>query len=571
MALKIKKFCDYQYMILLAMASGTLMLEYILGLIDRIIIANMLGETAFAATNMIVPLFSLTMFISTVIGAKTADLYAICMGRFEKTHADKVFSMGVIMAVSAGLILLVLAILSGNSFLAYLGMSQGMYQYASEYYYVYLFTVLITPVYVLFLKLVYTERDILIYCSSFCVRIISDVLLSVLLCRTMGISGVALGTVLGDLLGLMVLLLHFKQQGNSLRFVRYFNKNLAGMVLCTGTPVASIYLFQVFFSVIMNKFFITYLGEQYLPVLTVVLTVTGISSVLAAAGQAAEPLCFVYHGEENSIKERQVMKIAIGTAVLLGMIASACYGLGSELVRDIFALTDPETIAVASVAIKIVVPTLVCASLVRLAATHYNVQGRNISILLINGLGELAAPLLLAVMFGYSFGVQGVWLGLALAPVLSLCVVIIFMWYEHSLKQRKHLSEKESLYPTYSYDIELSVENIMQLQANVERLLEQHGVNERSVFNTLLMIEEVLLLVRDKNPGKRIFAECTIRIRDDVQMILRDSGIIFDVTDTDMPVSSMRVFVLSSMMERHQEKVHLVTTRFNRNGFRFTL
>lgn len=571
MAVKFKSFCEYQYAILLVTASVTLLLEYIMGLIDRIIIANMLGEMAFAATNMIVPLFSLTMFIGTVIGAKTADWHAICMGRFKKIHADKVFSQGVILAVFSGIILFLLAVLGGNSFLQYLDMSQGMYRYASEYYHVYLFTVLITPIYILFLKLVYEERDILVYCSSFLVRIVSDVVLSMLLCSKFGISGVAWGTVLGDLLGFCVLLIHLKREGNSLRFVRYFNKKLARMMLFSGAPVASIYLYQVFFSVLMSKFFITYLGEQYLPALTVVLTVTGISSVLAAAGQAAEPLCFVYHGEKNKIKERQVMKLAGKTAVVLGLFASLSYLLGSHMVRNIFALTDPATIATVSIAIRIIAPSLVCASLVRLAATYYNIQENDLYTLLVNGLGEIVAPFIFAFPLGYYFGVKGVWIGFALASIVSLLLIIVHTWNLQSIKKRKRISEDEKCFPMYSYDIEITVENIMQLQTRVEQLLEKNNVNKRSIFNILLMIEEVLLLVREKNPGKRIYAECTIRIANDVQMILRDSGVIFDVTDADMPISSMRVFVLSSMMEYHKDKVHLVTTRFNRNGFRFTI
>ena len=52
-------------------------------------------------------------------------------------------------------------------------------------------------------------------------------------------------------------------------------------------------------------------------------------------------------------------------------------------------------------------------------------------------------------------------------------------------------------------------------------------------------------------------------------MILRDDGVIFDITDAEADVSSLRQFVVAGIMEKQQHKKYLKTSGLNRNVFRF--
>ena len=55
-----------------------------------------------------------------------------------------------------------------------------------------------------------------------------------------------------------------------------------------------------------------------------------------------------------------------------------------------------------------------------------------------------------------------------------------------------------------------------------------------------------------------------------VLVIERDSGILFDLTASDVQVGELSSFILSGMMEAHKEKAYLVTTGYNRNMIRFS-
>ena len=55
-----------------------------------------------------------------------------------------------------------------------------------------------------------------------------------------------------------------------------------------------------------------------------------------------------------------------------------------------------------------------------------------------------------------------------------------------------------------------------------------------------------------------------------VRMILRDSGILFDVTDADSLPDSLRQYVVARMMVAHDKKAYLTTTGYNRIELFFT-
>lgn len=89
------------------------------------------------------------------------------------------------------------------------------------------------------------------------------------------------------------------------------------------------------------------------------------------------------------------------------------------------------------------------------------------------------------------------------------------------------------------------------------------------MFRIMMLVEELYMLTLERNPGRRTVAACTIIVGREITFISRDTGAIFDITDADSPVSSFRSFVVSSMMEQHEERNYLLTTSYNRQIFRF--
>ena len=91
--------------------------------------------------------------------------------------------------------------------------------------------------------------------------------------------------------------------------------------------------------------------------------------------------------------------------------------------------------------------------------------------------------------------------------------------------------------------------------------------NKKKANLTSLLVEEVLMLVKDHNSGRRTRAEVTLDFSRNIRLIFRDDGEIFDITDADAKIMSYRSYLVSNLMIAIPARRNMMTTGFNRNAF----
>ena len=171
---------------------------------------------------------------------------------------------------------------------------------------------------------------------------------------------------------------------------------------------------------------------------------------------------------------------------------------------------------------------------------------------------------------GILTGINGMWAGLMLSyPLAVVCAAIIVN------RARGTLSFPLMLDPgldekVYFFDAELMEKEIVKLRGEAEEVLRDNNVSKKTILNVMLIIEDACLLIKEKNGNRTVTCECTLIIDDEITMILRDDGTIFDITDTEADISSLRQFVVAGIMEKQQQRRYLKTSGLNRNVFRFS-
>ena len=104
----------------------------------------------------------------------------------------------------------------------------------------------------------------------------------------------------------------------------------------------------------------------------------------------------------------------------------------------------------------------------------------------------------------------------------------------------------------------------------VARVLREQNAPETTVLRASLMTEEVFMAVKDRNGSRPIRGEATLDLNDDdLSLILRDDGEVFDITDADARITSLRTYLVASVMEDLPGRMNLTTTGYNRNVFKF--
>ena len=111
------------------------------------------------------------------------------------------------------------------------------------------------------------------------------------------------------------------------------------------------------------------------------------------------------------------------------------------------------------------------------------------------------------------------------------------------------------------------------LSEKVSDLLLAHQYSKDTATRAALFTEEIGLTVIDVNKHSKqpLLVELSLFFEDRVVLIIeRDSGKLFDLTDPIAEIKGLSGFILSGLMEAHNEKAYLVTTGYNRNMIRFS-
>lgn len=563
-----KCFCNQKFRSLLLTASFSMVIEYLMLLSDTIIIGNIFGEAGVSAVNIVIPVFSIAVFITTLNSIGTSVLYSYEIGKFDKNRANSLFGQGIIIAVSSGIILFLAAFFGKGLYFGYMNPSAEILKLVKDYYFYYQFIVLLYPIYGYLIDMVYSDGDELICNISYIVQIAVNIPVSILLCHKIGIAGASLGTLIGTVLSITVLILHFFRKQNSMKFIWHISKADILKIVKFGITDSGIYLFWGMTSFAASKLVISRFGEYYLPVLSVVINILEITIIFDGIGQAVTPILNVYRGEKNDAGVKKVMKTAFITAIFEGIAASVLLFIFGRFFALMLGISDPELLDMSLTAIRIVSPFFFCSSVLFLMTTYYLLIEKQILSAVITGIKDSVTLITFMLIFSIPFGIYGVWTGIGISPVISLAVSILIVCTVYGKSKFPLLTDKEES-EIYSYDIYITPENITELRDKAENILKEKNVDKSVIYKIMLTIEEVCMLISEKNPDKKILSECTIIIGDDIQLIIRDNGIIFDVTDADCNISSIRSYVVANMMIHQQKKMHLVTTSYNRNIFRF--
>ena len=165
-------------------------------------------------------------------------------------------------------------------------------------------------------------------------------------------------------------------------------------------------------------------------------------------------------------------------------------------------------------------------------------------------------------------GFNGLWIGYALSPLLSLIILLVYIFFRYGRDKIPFIFEKSDT-RSFTFDLTLKEDSIINLRDNVENILIEEKIITKTKRDIMLICEDFLLLVAERNKDKEISAECSLLIDENVALILRYDGELVDFSDSDLSITSLRSMFVSSFMEQVSDKDYLITTSYNRNVFRF--
>ena len=561
-----------KYLSMLAGASFTSVINVLLTITDSIICGIFLDDTAVSAIYLVTPVYNLCIFIAMLISLGIPILYANARGRFNKEDADRILGTGLTVCIFGGILIFIFLTLIKDIYLDHFMLSETMSRLADDYYDWIRYELLIMPLAEVMVETVFADGDENCVITVAAVEASSNIILSIILCRFMGIAGIALGSVVAVMLRFLVSLTHLLKKTNTLRMNLCFSFTVFRKDIHYALTDAGNYLFLAISSYALNVFVAWYFGERMIIMVSVILLVQEFQMLFDGIGETFTPIITVYLSEKCFAGVRKVWRLASITCILESFGTMLLLILLSGKIPELLGITDPELLRMASTGILILTSGMVFTCYLYMLTSYYRLLDKVTLSVGISALRDCLSNIPAAVAGGMIFGIEGVFGGMAAGAVLAFILSKLFVGRKYGKKnQPLLLDSREKGLKNYLFELEVNQEQVIQVRNSLEQALREAGAARKQILRMMLLLEELLMLIYEKNRHEKVLAECALTISPEkITMIIHDNGIRLDLTDPDRNITSLRSYVVPELVtEWCHEGYHLTAVSFNRNSFEF--
>ncbi|MCR5788969.1 MAG: hypothetical protein K6G83_03695 [Lachnospiraceae bacterium] len=535
---------------------------------DSLISGIFLGHRAVSAVNLVAPVFNLGFFLAMLISVGIPIMYSNEMGNFHKKEADRIFGTGLTTALAAGILIFFLLTFFRDLYFRFYQLPTELISLSADYYYWVRFALLATPLAEVVVEMVFADGDEACTLFVTIVEAVSNIVLSIILCRKMGIAGIGLGTAIAVILHVLLSFSHLLKKGNSLRPNLFFSFSILCDTVSYSLADAGCYLFLAVFSCILNKFVLWRFGDQMLIMVSVILLVQQFQMIFDGIGEAITPIISVYLSEDCFPGVRKIWRLAVTTAMIEGTGMALLLAALSPVLPGVLGITDPGLHHTASTGIILMAPGMPFVCLLYLLPAYYLLLDRISLSFWVSAMRDVAVLLPSLLLLGMIFGIYGVFAGFAVGPMLALLVALIYIARRYGRENVPLLiAEREQAVKSYLFELRVFPEEIMKVRDAFAAVLSENGVPEKAVVRSTLVFEELFMMVYENNPAGNVQGEAALTIsQEKLSIIMRDNGVPLNLMDQNLEVSSIRCYIVPGLLSHwcHNEK-HLMTMSFNRN------
>lgn len=566
-----KGFCEKKFSSMLISGTFTKAVMYLMLLSDSIIAGHFIGASGVAGINAITPVTAIVTFFGDLVSTGVGIVFSREVGAMRKDRADRIYSQGLIISVGIGLLSALLILVLQNAYFKLSGVTGEILENALEYYRLVPINAFLTIVIFYLEQMVYSDGDEL--CNNICYgfQIGGNIICSVILTRFLGMTGIILGSVIGNSLGILTCFWHYFRKENTLRFV--WRLSFRDFLLTSRYSIvdSSVYICWGLMDYVMIGFVSGRFGKSGLIALAVVVSLIEFGVVMDGVGMAMQPLIGTYFGEKNHQLIKRVMRSAVKAAVIEGLAATALIWAFTRQFCALFGITGGEALAPSISALRIVSLGFTFCSMVSLTTSYYMLIDRIGMATCIACFQNGLMYILLPVLGALAFGMGGMWAGFVAAPILTLVCAYLYVYLRFGRDNFPFLL-KDMETEIEVMDDTLTPETAAGLSNRVRSSLLAHQYMKKTAGKAALFVEEIglTILERNRQAKKPVLVELSLFFEEDsVLVIERDSGVLFDLTESDVQVGGLSSFLLSGLMKAHKDKAYLITTGYNRNMIRF--
>lgn len=404
----------------------------IYGVVDGFFVSNFAGKTAFAAVNFIMPLLMILGCVGFMFGTGGSALISKTLGEGEKQHAERIFSLIVYASVICGAALGVIGFIFLRPLARLMGAEGGMLEDCVLYGRIILiaqpFYVLQFEFQCLFATAEKPRLGLYVTVAAGMTNIVLDALFVGVF--GWGIVGAAAATGLSQAIGGVVPLIYFARPNSSLlRLGRCrFDGRALAKTCANGSSEFMSNVSMSLVSMLYNMQLMRYAGENGISAYGVLMYVSMIfQAIFIGYSVGVAPVVGYHHGAQN---HRELHGLLTRSLRVILICAALMFAAGEALARPLarlFVGYDPELMDMTAHAFAIFSFSFLLSGFSIFGSSFFTALNDGLTSALISFLRTLVFQLAAVLLFPLIWQLDGVWLSIVAAEVMSVLTLAAFL------------------------------------------------------------------------------------------------------------------------------------------------
>ena len=433
MVIQLSDHFDYKRLIKFTMPSIMMMVFIsIYGVVDGFFVSNFVGKIPFTAVNFIMPLLMMFGTVGFMFGAGGSALIAKTLGEGQKQKAQGLFSMLVLITGGLGLLFSILGIVFIEPIARLLGAEGQMLSDSVVYGRILLLSLPFLIYQFEFQFFFITAEKPKLGLISTVAAGITNMVLDALFTAVFpfGLIGAAAATSISQFVGGVIPLIYFSRENTSLlRFCKPQMKMRSFLKVCTnGSSELMSNISMSVVNMLYNIQLLEYAGENGVAAYGTIMYVNlFFLAIFIGYSTGVSPVISFHFGAKNTNELKNLfgksLKI-IGASSVFMLIFSI---LLSKPLSMIFVGYDKELLNLTVRAFYIYSFSFLFAGISILGSAFFTALNDGLTSALISFLRTLLFQIAAVLLFPIIWGIDGIWLSIVAAEVMSVIVTAVFL------------------------------------------------------------------------------------------------------------------------------------------------
>lgn len=328
--------------------------------VDAIIVGNLISEDGVSAINLTRPVTQFMFTLSMLVATGAAMLVGMEIGKKRMERASYIYSLSLAVSIGIGVLLAAMGLLMPGTVTGWLCDNEQLYQLTHDYLHVML---LGAPAYMIVWgidMMVGIDGSPRLVSLAIMIDNAVNLCLDIVFIKFLGwgIEGSSTATVIGHIVGILVMSRHFFYKDNHLRFLLKCEGmkvvKTFGNIISEGAPlaIASVSLTLLLFCA--NKIVLSSMGTMGIFAFAVCMNLLQIYNLfLAGTCRTLQSLGAIQVGKGDNDGFRLVIRKSLSFIIISGCLICIWVWIDPQSIAELFGATDANNIRECNHALRI--------------------------------------------------------------------------------------------------------------------------------------------------------------------------------------------------------------------------